>query len=93
MIRKILDDFYFRNWGFKNEHISFAYKTINNYEKYIKGGKLDTKVMKRYINRIKRHFNLLQPTVSICACGSNEYYVEQYKDVTKYYCKDCNKEL
>ena len=29
--------------------------------------------------------------VSICACGSNDYYAEVYKDVTKYYCKKTKK--
>jgi hypothetical protein len=36
---------------------------------------------------------LHQPTVSICACGSKEYYVEQYKDVVKYYCKSCHEKI
>ena len=57
MIKSIIDDFYFRNWGFKKEDINFAHKTISNYEKYIKGGKQDTFTMKRYIKRVKRYFN------------------------------------
>jgi hypothetical protein len=28
-----------------------------------------------------------------CKCGSNEYYAEVYKDVTRYYCKDCHVRL
>lgn len=31
--------------------------------------------------------------VSICACGSNDYYAEVYKDVTKYYCKKCHEKI
>ncbi len=57
-IKQIIDDFYFRNWGFKKEHIFFALTTIRNYEKYIKGGALDTATMKRYIKRIRQHFNI-----------------------------------
>jgi len=31
--------------------------------------------------------------VSICACGSTKYYVEQYKDVVKYYCESCHEQI
>jgi hypothetical protein len=57
-IKEILYDFYFRNFGFKKEDNCFALKTINNYEKFIKGGKSDTTSMKRYIKRLKIYFNI-----------------------------------
>jgi hypothetical protein len=31
--------------------------------------------------------------VSVCACGSTKYYIEQYKDVTKYYCSKCHEKI
>ena len=31
--------------------------------------------------------------VSICACGSDKLYSEQYKDVIKYYCSKCHKNI
>ncbi len=31
--------------------------------------------------------------VSICSCGSDKYYSEQYKDVTKYYCSSCTSKV
>ena len=31
--------------------------------------------------------------VIVCPCGSTEYYSEQYKDVTKYYCNSCHQKL
>lgn len=36
---------------------------------------------------------LNQPNVSICACGSNEFFVEHYKDVVKYYCRECKEKI
>ena len=36
---------------------------------------------------------LSQDVVSICACCSNKYYAEVYKDVTKYYCKSCHEKI
>jgi hypothetical protein len=31
--------------------------------------------------------------VSVCSCGSDKYYSEQYKDVTKYYCSSCHEKI
>ena len=31
--------------------------------------------------------------VSVCACGSDKYYMEQYKDVIKYYCSKCHEKI
>ena len=36
---------------------------------------------------------LSKSAVSICACGSNDYYTEVYKDITKYYCKKCHERI
>lgn len=36
---------------------------------------------------------LRQHDVSICACGSDKLYSEQYKDVVNYYCSKCHKNI
>lgn len=49
--------------------------------------------LEQQIIDLLRERKLHQPAVSICSCGSNEYYVEQYKDVTKYYCNKCYEKI
>lgn len=45
---------------------------------------------KKYESELKK---LRVTDVSVCACGSDKYYIEQYKDVTKYYCSKCHEKI
>ncbi len=46
-----------------------------------------------YADWLEKKLALSQHDVSVCACGSKEYYTEQYKDVVKYYCKSCHERI
>ena len=38
-------------------------------------------------------YRLVNNKSKLCSCSSNDYYVEEYKDVTKYYCSNCHSSL
>lgn len=40
------------------------------------------------IEEVRRFIKRLE--VGICECSSSGFYVESYKDVTKYYCDKCH---
>lgn len=47
---------------------------------------------RRYLKEhLRKQLNI--PAVSVCSCGSNDYFAEVHKDVTKYYCNKCYEKI
>jgi ribosomal protein S27AE len=51
-----------------------------------------------YQSRIEKYCTYLENKIrrlnkAICKCGSNDFYAEVYKDVTKYYCGQCGEKV
>lgn len=68
----------------KRGKMLFPFKTIEMFEKTI-----DCLSNGIYEDLSKLHLD----AVSICACGSDNYYAEVHKDVTEYYCAICHEKI